>query len=201
MLEKDAFACLDVINYSMVAIKDDSWILEMVNSGNKMLHEQMRNANSYAWAWISWAWIPCYLSIDYPNYGFSCLLITMPPSGSWGCFSHSCLQGWIFLIALVFLTSFVKALFICSLCLHLKKEFLICPKVCICSLEISCLSRIEDKKWTGGHLAGRHQRIQRKVTEFTPAHSDLLSETICSVPVAVWLPGPAVSCAHLLGWG
>lgn len=39
-------ACLDVINYSTVTVKDNSWILEMVNSGNAMLHGLIRNGNS-----------------------------------------------------------------------------------------------------------------------------------------------------------
>lgn len=127
----------------------------------------MRNTNAYAWTWISWAWIPCYLSMDYLNYRFSPLFPTMPPSRSWGCCSHPCLQGWLFRIALVFLTSFSQP-YLFGHSPPSQKRF-ICPKVCVCSLKISCLSRIEDKKWTEGHLADWHQDTQRRVTDITHA--------------------------------
>lgn len=100
----------------------------MVNSANTMLHELMRSANSYAWAWISWAWILCYLPMDYPNYGFSPLLPTMPPRSSWGCFSQPYLQGFFFLIASDFLISFIKPYLFVHSDPHLKKDFFFVQK-------------------------------------------------------------------------
>lgn len=132
MLEKGCFCILGCDKlYSMVTIKDDSQILEIVKSKNVMLHELMRNANSYAWAWISWAWIPCYLSMDYLNYRFY-----FPPL-------HHASQEFLRLIfslvfarlvfsdCLGFLNHLHQALFICSLCLHLKKDFLFVQRIAI----------------------------------------------------------------------
>ena len=105
-------------------------------------------------------------------------LTTMPPTSSWGCFSHSCLQGWLFLLTFIFLTSFIKPYFF-SFWLTLppfQKKF-ICPTISIWSLEISCLSRVEDKTRTKGDLASRHQSLQRTVPEFTPACIGILSES------------------------
>lgn len=48
--KKDEFACPDVMDYSTVTLKDSVWILEMVKPINMMLHELIKNANSYAWA-------------------------------------------------------------------------------------------------------------------------------------------------------
>lgn len=71
---------------------------------------------------------------------------------------------------------------------------------CICSLGISCLSRIEDKKWTEGHLAGRQQRIQKKVTEFTPVHSELLSEIICRFDASQRLAARTICQVCMPAW-
>lgn len=66
------------------------------------------------------------LVIDFPS-----LLSTMPPRSSWGWFSHSCLQGWFFLIALAFLTTFIKPyLFVHSASIS-KKDFLFVQRIVI----------------------------------------------------------------------
>lgn len=178
-VRKRVTACLDVKNYSSVIGKENSWILEMVNSENTRLYELIRYADFSAWAWfpglvipVICAWI--FLTMDFPPF-----LTTMPPTSSWGCFSHSCLQGWLFLLTFIFLTSFIKPYFFLFglLCPHLRKKFF-CPTVSICSLEIACLSRVEDKTRTKGDLAGRHQSLQRTVPEFTPAQIGILSESV-----------------------
>lgn len=50
MLEKGDFACLDMKNYSSVIGKENSWILEMVNSENTSLYELIRYADFSVWA-------------------------------------------------------------------------------------------------------------------------------------------------------
>lgn len=76
--------------------------------------------------------------------------------------------------------------------------FLICPTVCFCSLEISALSRMEAKKWTGGDLVGRQQKIQRKILKFTHVHlGSSRGVSPRSVLLRVWLLEPAVTCIPL----
>lgn len=69
------------------------------------------------------------------------------------------------------------------------------------SLEISCLSKMDAKKWTGGVLVGRQQKIQRKVPKFTCAHLDS-SRGVSprSVSLGVWLLDSAVTCVPLFSW-
>lgn len=150
----------------------------MVNSENTRLYELIRYADFSAWAWISWTCDPCYLSMDFPNYGFS----PLPHHHA----THEFLRLLFSLVFarltfsahLHFFDFLHQALFF-SFWLTLppfQKKF-ICPTISICSLEISCLSRVEDKTRTKGDLAGRHQSLQRIVPEFTPARIGILSES------------------------
>lgn len=81
-----------------------------------------------------------------------------------------------------------------------QKRILICPTVCICSLEISCLSRKKDKRRRGGHLVGRQQREESAwIHTCTLGFSKGMSPR--SGPLGVLLLEPAVRRVLLLGWG
>lgn len=78
--------------------------------------------------------------------------------------------------------------FLAYFCPHLrkKKKKFFCPTVSICSLEIACLSRVEDKTRTKGDLAGRHQSLQRIAWVHTCTDCDTLRERLSSGPLGVW---------------
>ena len=116
--------------------------------------------------------------MDFPNYGFS----PLPHHHA----THEFLR---LLFSLVFARLAFSAHFHFLDFLHqalffsfwltlppFQKKF-ICPTISIWSLEISCLSRVEDKTRTKGDLASRHQSLQRTVPEFTPARIGILSES------------------------
>lgn len=52
-----------MINYSIVALKDDALILEMMNSVNMMLHELIRNAKTSMLGLNSLL----FFSVDHPT--------------------------------------------------------------------------------------------------------------------------------------
>lgn len=166
-------------NYSSVIGKENSWILEMVNSENTRLYELIRYADFSVWAWISWACDPCYLSTDFPNYGFAPLPHHHATQEFLRLLFSFVFARLAFSAHLHFLDFLHQALFFSFwLTLPPSQKKFICPPVSICSLEISCLSRVEDKTRAKGDLAGGHQSLQRSVPEFTPAHPRVLSERV-----------------------
>lgn len=110
---------------------------------------------------------------------------------------HVC-KVFFFSDCLSFPNVLCQALFICSLCPYLKRDFFFCPKVCICSLEIFC---------RGQRIRNRQGVIRGQASKGTE-ESDWIHTCTLPAPLrdrlqlpslSVWLPEPAFRCVRLLG--